>query len=84
MIMKKSMFESLCGNFKNIAIMNKPERDKNLNDLMCAGYLFLDLTEKQINTLKELLKAKFPDIYKEYDTPDEYGCKAEFKYLRFK
>ncbi|MBO7695093.1 MAG: hypothetical protein J6T10_20935 [Methanobrevibacter sp.] len=82
--MKKAYFNGMCDKLTQISQLPEPERTKTIDFFMCQAYLFLDLTEKQISKLKEIFKMFYPDIYKEYDKPDENGYTAEFKYLQFK
>ena len=64
--------------------MEEPEREQNLNVFMSQGYLFLDLTNKQVDVIKNLFKTEYSDEYVEYNEPDEHGFTSEFRYLRFK
>lgn len=64
--------------------MGEPKREQHLKIFMSQGYLFFELTEKQVNELKQVLKEHYPDKYIEYDKPDERGFVAEFECLRFK
>lgn len=82
--MKRTYFNSVVWSLIQISKMNEPARTNHLDLFMSQGYIFLDLTEKQIAEIKTLFKTHFSDIYKEYHEPDEHGFIAEFKYLRFK
>lgn len=64
--------------------MDENKRKIALQIFMQQGYLFLDLTDKQVSKLKAVLKGLYPDIYKEYNKPDGNGFTSEFMYLRFK
>lgn len=82
--MKTNIFKRVCENLTEIAHMPTPARDKHLDLFMSQGYLFLDLTDKQVTTLKVLFKREYPNIYREFPEPDDHGFTAEFKYLLFK
>ncbi len=74
----------MCENLAEISKLNEPARENNLKLFMSQGYLFLDLTEKQIEKLKSVLAVNYPDKYVVYDEPDQHGFISEFEYLRFK
>lgn len=82
--MKTSLFKRMCENITEISKLDNEQREKHLQLFMSQGYLFLDLTDKQVDTLKTVLKTHYPDKYKIYDKPDSHGFTAEFEYLRFK
>lgn len=82
--MLTTVFKRVCENLIEISKLNEPVRENNLKLFMSQGYLFLDMTDKQVDKLKDVLKANFPDKFVEYVKPDEYGFTAEFEYLRFK
>lgn len=82
--MKRMYFNNVVWSLIQISKMNEPARTKHLDLYMTQGYIFLELTNKQAEEIKNVFKAHFPDIYKEYPTPDEHGFTSEFKYLRFK
>lgn len=82
--MTNGTFKGLCDYMHNIALMNKPDRERRLNETMSAGYLFINLTDRQVREFKALLKRDFPDKYIEYPEPDSNGFTAEFEYLHFK
>ena len=82
--MTNATFKDLCTHMHNISLMNRPDRERRLNETMSAGYLFITLTDRQVRELKALLKRDFPDKYIEYAEPDSNGFTAEFEYLRFK
>ena len=82
--MTNSIFRQMCVRLSEISELPENEKEKELKLFMSQGYLFLDLTEKQIYKLKELLKAKYTDLYIQYSKPDENGFTSEFMYLRFK
>lgn len=83
--MTRALFKRMCERLTTIAHMNEPEqRETHLRLFMSQGYLFLDLTDKQVDSLKSLFKKEYPDKFKEYSKPDEHGFTAEFEYLRFK
>ena len=82
--MMNNVFKTMCVNLVEISKLNEPERERHLNLFMSQGYLFLNLTDKQVYKLKELLKAKYSDLYIQYSKPDENGFTSEFMYLRFK
>lgn len=82
--MKINLFTRMCDNLIKISRLNEPAREAHFKLFMSQGYLFLDLTDKQIANLKSILKLNYPDKYKEYATPDEHGFTAEFGNLRFK
>lgn len=82
--MKKSDYMNFCLRLVGIGqIEDKQDRDRRLNELMSCGYLWLDLTEKQVKHVKQILISNFPDKCKIHE-PDENGYTAEFEYLRFK
>ena len=82
--MTTKLFNRMCERLTQIAHYNEPYREDTLNVFMSQGFLFLELTNKQVDKIKNVFKTHFPDIYKEYPTPDEHGFTSEFKYLRFK
>ena len=82
--MTKSIFKQMCECLKGISQEQEPKKTADLNLFMPQGYLFLDLTEKQINQLKQVLSYYFTDLYIVYKEPDENGFTSEFMYLRFK
>lgn len=82
--MVTNLFKRMCDNLIEISRLNEPARENYLKLFMSQGYLFLDLTDKQVANLKNILKVNYPDKYKEYAKPDEHGFVAEFDYLRFK
>lgn len=82
--MLTSIFKRVCHNLQEISKMDENNRQTNLQLFMSQGYLFLDLTDKQVDKLKTVLKDSYPDIYKEYNKPDNNGFTGEFMYLRFK
>ena len=67
--MMNNVFKTMCVNLVEISKLNEPERERHLNLFMSQGYLFLNLTDKQVYKLKELLKAKYPDLYIQYSKP---------------
>lgn len=82
--MKKSNFMNFCLQLVGIAlIVDKDERDRRLNLLMSQGYLWLDLTDKQVDHVKHILIMNYPDKCKIHE-PDENGFTMDFEYLRFK
>lgn len=82
--MLNTVFKRMCENMIEISKHTGEQRERELNLFMSQGYLFLDLTDKQVNKLKVVLKNNYPNEYKEYDKPDEHGFTSEFYYLRFK
>ena len=80
--MKNNIFNAMCDDLMRIAIA--PNRDELLNVFMSQGYLFINLTDKQVDKLRVLFAACYPDIYEVFDEPDEHGFTAQFKYLLFK
>lgn len=82
--MMTTVFKRMCDCLTEISKLNEPVRENNLKLFMSQGYLFLDLTDKQVNKLKDVLKSNYPDKYITYSEPDEHGFTAEFEYLRFK
>lgn len=80
--MKRPMFSMLIYRLKEIA--KAPNRDALLNEIMSCGFLFLDLTDKQVEQLKNVLKFYYTDLYIVHAEPDEHGFTDEFMYLRFK
>lgn len=82
--MMNNIFKRMCESLVEISRLNEPARENHLNLFMSQGYLFLDLTDRQVDKLKNVLKTNCPDKYKEYDEPDDHGYTAEFNYLRFK
>lgn len=82
--MKKSAYMNFCLRLVGIALIeDKQDRDRRLNELMSCGYLWLDLTEKQAQQIKQILILNYPDKVKTHE-PDENGYTVEFEYLRFK
>lgn len=81
--MTNAIFKTMCDNLCEISRLNEPARENSLKLFMSQGYLFLDLTDKQVNKLKAVLKENYPDKFKEH-LPDEHNFTAEFEYLRFK
>ena len=82
--MKVSLFKRMCNELITISKTVDPERSTRLKVFMCQGYLFLSLTDNQVEALKKLLAEYYPNEYKVYDEPDEYGNTSAFYYLRFK
>ena len=82
--MLRGKFNLMLTFLHNISVMQEPKRSQELNSFMSMGFMFLELTESQAGELKKALAVDFPDIYKEYDEPDENECTSEFMYLRFK
>lgn len=82
--MKTREFNLLCECFANISKMNDDAREIHFKCVMSKGYLFLDMTEKQVRKIKNVLQATFPEKFRYYDKPDEHGYTAEFEYLKFK
>lgn len=82
--MTNNVFKRMCDNLIEISKLNEHAKENHLKLFMSQGYLFLNLTDKQVEKLKNVLKAYFTDKYKEYNKPDEHGFIAEFEYLRFK
>lgn len=82
--MTMTVFKRMCECLAEISKLNSPVRENKLKLFMSQGYLFLDLTDKQVNKLKAVLKSNYPDRFIEYSEPDEHGFTAEFEYLRFK
>ena len=82
--MKTTVFKRMCECLTEISKQNEPVREHNLKVFMSQGYLYLDLTDKQVNKLKDVLSANYPDKFVVYAEPDENGYTAEFEYLRFK
>ena len=80
--MKKTDFMTMCDTLQKISVA--PNRAQELKVFMCMCFLFVSLTDRQARELKPFLKSHFPDLYKEYEKPDENGFTAEFEYLRFK
>ena len=74
----------MCECLAEIAKQNEPARENNLKLFMSQGYLFLDLTDRQVDKMKAVLQANYPDKFIAYAKPDENGYTAEFEYLRFK
>ena len=82
--MKKSMYMNFCLQLVGIAqIEDIAERERRLNEFMSAGYLWLELTEKQAQHVKQILITNYPDKCKIHE-PDAYGYTMEFRYLSFK
>ena len=82
--MKKSVYRNFCLRLVGIALIeDKQDRDRRLNELMSCGYLWLDLTEKQVQQVKRILILNYPDKCKIHE-PDENGYTVEFEYLSFK
>lgn len=82
--MLTTVFKRMCECLTEISKLNEPVRENKLKLFMSQGYLFLDLTDKQVDKLKGILKANFPDKFVVYANPDEHGFTSEFEYLRFK
>lgn len=82
--MTTTVFKRMCECLTEISKQNEPVRENNLKLFMSQGYLFLDLTDKQVNKLKDVLRANYPDKFVDYTEPDEHGFTAKFEYLRFK
>ena len=82
--MMTTVFKRMCENLTEISKLNEPARENNLKLFMSQGYLFLDLTDRQVNKLKAVLQANYPDKFIVYANPDEHGFTSEFEYLRFK
>lgn len=82
--MKANIFKQVLNNLTEISKLNEPARESHLNLFMSQGYLFLDLTDKQVSKLKECLVVNYPDKFITYEKPDEHGYTSEFHYLRFK
>lgn len=82
--MKTQEFNRMCSELSIISDLSDPLRQKQLDLFMVAGYMWIDLTDKQVQKIKVLLKNRFPDKYVEYPEPDSHGFTAEFEYLRFK
>ena len=74
----------MCERLTQIAHYDEPYRNDTLKVFMSQGYLFLELTNKQVEKLKALFKAEYPDKFVVYAEPDEHGFTAEFEYLCFK
>lgn len=66
--MTNSIFRQMCVCLSEISELPENEREKKLKLFMSQGYLFLNLTEKQVYKLKELLKAKYTDLYTIFKT----------------
>lgn len=82
--MKKSMFMNFCLQLVGIALITDIEDRKcRLNLLMSQGYLWLDLNDKQVDQVKQILLVNYPDMCKVHE-PDEHGFTMDFEYLRFK
>ena len=82
--MTNGTFKGLCTFMHDISLLSNPDRERRLNEILSAGYLYLSLTDRQVREFKALLKRDFPDKYVEYPEPDSHGFTAEFEYLRFK
>ena len=82
--MTTRLFKNMCNRLTVIAHSPAPYRDNMLKVFMSKGYLFLELTDKQVEKLKALFKAEYPDKFIQYDEPNEHGFTAAFEYLRFK
>ena len=82
--MLATVFKRMCECLTEISKQNEPVRENNLKLFMSQGYLFLDLTDKQVDKLKGVLSANYPDKFVVYAEPDAHGFTAEFEYLRFK
>ena len=74
----------MCDNLIEISKHSGEQKERELNLFMSQGYLFLDLTDKQVSKIKTVFKENYSDEYKEYNEPDEHGFTSEFRYLRFK
>lgn len=82
--MKKSNYMNFCLQLVGIAqIEDKTDRERRLNEFMSAGYLWLDLTDKQAQQVKHILIENYPDKCKMHK-PDENGFTMDFEYLRFR
>lgn len=82
--MKTKLFNKMCERLTQIAHYDEPYRNDTLKVFMSQGYLFLDLTDKQVDKIRALFKSEYPDKFVEYEEPDEHGFTAAFEYLRFK
>lgn len=58
--MTTAVFKRMCENLTEISKLNEPARENNLKLFMSQGYLFLDLTDKQVYKLKGVLSANYP------------------------
>ena len=82
--MTTKLFKNMCDCLTEIAHYDEPIRNDTLKVFMSQVYLFLELTNKQVEKLKALFKAEYPDKFIEYGEPDEHAFTAAFEYLRFK
>ena len=82
--MTNTIFKTMCRNLIEISKLENEQRERNFDLFMSQGYLFLELTDKQVSKIKEVLKEYYPDKFIEYDKPDEHGFTSEIAYLRFK
>lgn len=82
--MKKSDYMNFCLQLVGIAqIKDLEERERRLRLVMSQGYLWLELTDKQVEHVKQILIVNYPDKCKIHE-PDEHGFTMDFEYLRFK
>lgn len=81
--MKAREFKQFRENLTEISRMPEDIRDAHMKILMSAGFLWLELTDKQVDIIKEQLLKDFPDECIVHEA-DEHGFTMDFRYIRFK
>lgn len=81
--MKAREFKCFRKNLTEISRLPKDRRDAHMKILMSAGFLWLSLTDKQVDIIKEQLLNEFPDECNVHEA-DERGFTMDFRYISFK